>query len=71
MEILLLYIWENCVSCVRCILLLFVFVSRNLFMILVYFLYFVKGINFSKFYEEINYFCRFDIWYIFEKFLIF
>lgn len=44
-----------------------VFVSRNLLVISVHSLHFTKGINLSKFYEEINYFCRPNIWYIFEK----
>lgn len=71
MENLSLYILENCVRCVRWTLLLSVFISRNLLVIPVHSLHFTKGINLSKFYEEINYFCRPDIWYIFEKLLIF
>lgn len=43
---------------------------RNLLKISVHALHFTKGVNLSKFYEEINYFCRPNIWYIFEKLLI-
>lgn len=43
---------------------------RNLLKISVHALHFTKGVNLSKVYEEINYFCRPNIWYIFEKLLI-
>lgn len=43
---------------------------RNLLKISVHALHFTKGVNLSKFYEEINYFCRPNIWYIFAKLLI-
>lgn len=43
---------------------------RNLLEIPVHALHFTEGENLSKFYEEIHYFCRPNIWYIFEKLLI-